>query len=129
MPLAYQLKMKLENEDLSSNIQKFKSKLQDNYISGTYRDVIDGDLYRSVEGLQDTDNISIQFNVDGIPLYKKGKYDIWPIQVTINELEPLERRKNIMMCGLWFGQKKPVMNEFLVPFTEELKKLQQEGIK
>lgn len=33
------------------------------------------------------------------------------------------------MCGLWFGQKKPVMDDFLVPFIDELKKLQEEGIK
>ncbi|GBN42842.1 hypothetical protein AVEN_5111-1 [Araneus ventricosus] len=33
------------------------------------------------------------------------------------------------MCALWFGSKKPVMNDFLIPFVEELKKLQKEGIK
>lgn len=127
MPLSNQLKVKFENEDLNNKIRIFKSKFEDN--SDSYRDIVDGDLYRSVVDLHNTDNLSIQFNVDGIPLYRKSKYDIWPIQVIINELEPSERKKNIMMCGLWFGIKKPNMNEFLVPFVEELKTLQGEGLK
>lgn len=83
--------MKLENEDLINNILTYKSKFQSN--CDTYRDTMDGDLYRSIDGLRDSSNLSIQFNVDGIPLYRKSKYDIWPIQVIINELEPLERKK------------------------------------
>lgn len=127
MPLLYQLKMKLENEDLMKNVTIFKSKFEDN--CGTYRDVMDGDSYRNIDGLRNSNNLSVQFNVDGIPLYRKSKYDIWPIQVIINELDPIERKRNIMMCGLWFGKKKPVMNEFLIPFVDELQLLQKEGLK
>ncbi|GBO19073.1 hypothetical protein AVEN_29304-1 [Araneus ventricosus] len=70
MPLSYQLKMKLENEDLINNILTYKSKFQSN--CDTYRDTMDGDLYRSIDGLRDSSNLSIQFNVDGIPLYRKS---------------------------------------------------------
>lgn len=45
MPLSYQLKSKLENEDRINETCAFKSKFQGN--CGASSGVIDGDLYRS----------------------------------------------------------------------------------
>jgi hypothetical protein len=36
--------------------------------------------------------------------------------------------KNMLLCGLWFSDKKPVMNTFLEPIIKQLKKLESEGI-
>ena len=53
---------------------------------------------------------------------------MWPIQVAINELPYLERRKNMMLTGLWYGKDKPKMNTFLKPFTDELIDLHEKGV-
>lgn len=86
-------------------------------------------LYRLTDGLCDSSTNLFDLMWMEYLFIEGVSYDIWSIQIIINELEPLERKKKVMMCGLWFGQKKPIMNEFLVPFVDELKKLQKEGLK
>ena len=71
-------------------------------------------------------DISLTWNTDGIPIFKSSNYAIWPLQASVNELHPHLRHKNILLLGLWFGQK-PNMNVFLVPFVEECSKLETEG--
>nr|XP_015918637.1 uncharacterized protein LOC107448063 [Parasteatoda tepidariorum] len=75
-----------------------------------------------------TSNLTLQYNVDGIPMYHKAKYNLWPIHCMINELPPSKRKENIMMCGLWFGSSKPVFKTYLKPFVEELKVLCEKGL-
>ena len=50
---------------------------------------------------------------------------IWPLYFIINELPYSHRykRENIILAGLWFGPKKPVVNLFLSVFRDSLKKL------
>ena len=73
-------------------------------------------------GLSSND-ISLTWNTDGVPVFKSSDYAIWPLQATINELPPHLRHKNIMLLGLWFGQKQN-MNVFLLPFVEECSRLE-----
>ena len=76
-------------------------------------------------GLSSND-MSLTWNTDGIPVFKSSDYAIWPLQASINELPPHLRHKNILLLGLWFG-KKPNMNVFLVPFVEECSRLETCG--
>ena len=55
-----------------------------------------------------------------------SNFSIWPLQAFVNELPPHLQGKNILLLGLWFGQK-PVMNTFLKPFVEECRKLKSIG--
>ena len=48
------------------------------------------------------------------------------MQASINELPPYLRAKNMLLLGLWFGEK-PHMNTFLKPFVMECSRLQNEG--
>ncbi|GBN35492.1 hypothetical protein AVEN_110229-1, partial [Araneus ventricosus] len=126
MPLKPQIKIKLEKENLNE-ANEYRKK-NSNGLGENYRDVMDGDLYRSIPAVNNFDNLSLQFNVDGIPIYRKSRYSIWPIQCVFNELPPV-KRKHIMMCGLWFGKEKPDINfNYFIPFVNELDSLIKSGI-
>ncbi|GBM98129.1 hypothetical protein AVEN_229771-1 [Araneus ventricosus] len=100
-----------------------------NGLGENYRDVMYDDLYRSVPAVNNFDNLSLQFNVDGIPMYRKSRYSIWPIQCAFNELPPVRRKQHIMMRGLWFGKEKPDINfNYFIPFVNELDSLIKSGI-
>lgn len=45
------------------------------------------------------------------------------------ELDPKERKNNICIPCIWFGEKKPNMTTLLTPFVDELQELEQNGIK
>ena len=48
---------------------------------------------------------------DGINIFEKSKYSLWPIFLSFNSLPLSERYKlsNILICGIWYGKKKPDM--------------------
>ncbi|GBN70636.1 hypothetical protein AVEN_91909-1 [Araneus ventricosus] len=98
MPLKPQLKLKFQYQNLMPNIKKYKRIFEE--PSSSYRDILDGEAYAKIKNLKYSDNISLQFNIDGIPMYGKSNYQIWPIQCMINELPPNERKDHILMCGL-----------------------------
>ena len=93
-------------------------------------DVYDGRIYRRLvkDGiLQSGNNFSFVFNTDGVPIFKSSKVSIWPIYLVINEL-PYKKRmatENMLLSGLWFGEKKPAMWSFLKPFYKSFVDLEQ----
>ena len=75
-------------------------------------------------------NISLTWNIDGLPLFKSSKFSLWPIYFVINEL-PYKlriRTENMIISGLWFGESKPNMNVFLQPIFTELIDLESSGV-
>ena len=96
--------------------------------SDSVSDVSDSLHYRNQELLQDVNNFSVTVNCDGIPVFKSSFCSLWPILITCNELEPVTRRKNVMVAGLWFGKSKPEMATFLQPFVEEMQSLCMTGM-
>ena len=80
-------------------------------------------LYRNDE-LGSHDRLSLQFNIDGLPLFKSSNDQFWPILGMIQE-DP-ERKPFII--ALWVGKSKPSnSNSFLERLVEELKSLENEG--
>ena len=93
-----------------------------------YEDIYDGSVYKELvdQGLlSNTNNISLTWNTDGVPLYNSSKLSIWPFYFVINELPYVHRFKkdNMILAGLWFGPTKPAANLFLTSFKECLQKL------
>ena len=126
IPLQKQIESLLGNAKLFSYLTNRNIEESLNLLVVT--DVITSDLYKELineQGLSSND-ISLMWNSDGIPVFKSSNYAIWPLQASVNELPPHLRHKNILLLGLWFGQK-PNMNVFLVPFVEECIKLETEG--
>ncbi|XP_077498938.1 uncharacterized protein LOC144110009 [Amblyomma americanum] len=75
------------------------------------------------------DDVSLTFNTDGVPLFESSSFGIWPLFAQINELPYKDRIKNILLAGLWFGPRKPVMNTFLLPFVKQINELSATGIR
>ena len=126
IPLQKQIESLLGNAKLFSYLTN--RNIEESLNSLVVTDVITSDLYKELineQGLSSND-ISLMWNSDGIPVFKSSNYAIWPLQASVNELPPPLRHKNILLLGLWFGQK-PNMNVFLVPFVEECIKLETEG--
>lgn len=104
-------------------------KHQDNY-----EDIYDGNLYKhymSTNGiLANINNISLTWNVDGLPIFSSSKFSIWPCYFIVNELPYRIRllKENCIIGGLWFGEEKPNMHVFLKPIVTELLELEKVGI-
>ena len=92
-------------------------------------DIYQGTLYRKyVENsgpLSSPDNISFTFNTDGAAVFKSSNVSVWPLFLVINELPYKLRMKkdNMILAGLWFGNKKPSMATYMKPFQESFDKL------
>ena len=93
-------------------------------------DVINGNVYKQLldNNIIGKNDLSIQWNVDGVSYFKSSNCSIWPIQMSVNELPYRLGKKNIILCGLWEGVNKPCMNLYLKPFVTELIELQNNGI-
>jgi len=56
------------------------------------QDIYDGEIYREkATFFSSRFNISFTLNYDGAPKFKSSNMQIWPIQLSINELPPLAR--------------------------------------
>lgn len=120
IPLEQQLRKLLEDESVRSKLIRG---------DGNQSDVCSGKVYKRLveKGVINDNDITLQWNTDGVQLFKSSKIQLWPIQVSVNELSYRERRENIMLCGIWYGQGKPNMNTYLQPFVEELNSLHSNG--
>lgn len=78
----------------------------------------------SVEDIPQT--ISININVDGLPIYKSSRKEFWPILFNIYELPA---RIKPMVIGIYYGYGKPSdVNKFLQPFVTETMSILQNGV-
>lgn len=70
-------------------------------------------------------SISLNFNVDGLPIFKSSKQTFWPILATIHEMPHIRP----IIIAIWCGFTKPTnLNEYLRPFVDELKDLMENGL-
>lgn len=71
------------------------------------------------------DNLKLQFNVDGIPLFKSSNLSLWPILCLVKNI-PL---KVPFVVGMFCGKEKPgSASEFLADFVTEACTLVKDGL-
>lgn len=92
-------------------------------------------IYNGITNLIDADNglhqllitcdvLSLQFNIDGLPLFKSSSCEFWPILCKIKELS-----SQVFIVGLYCGRKKPSsIDSFLKDFVLEMEQLACSGI-
>ncbi|XP_077512760.1 uncharacterized protein LOC144123921 [Amblyomma americanum] len=69
--------------------------------------------------------IPLSFNIDGLPLSKSSKMQLWPIQCLAHDCGD----ETPFLVGAFAGKSKPdSSNEFLRPFVSELRTLVSEGL-
>lgn len=73
--------------------------------------------------------ISIQINIDGLPLFKSTNGQFWPILGLVEHFENnVQSNKHPFMIGLYYGKSKPKdICEFLKPFVDEATSLIRSG--
>ena len=97
-------------------------------------DVWDGAALRPLREpgrfFSDINHIALGLSTDGVPIYKSSKVSIWPVYLSIFNLPPSVRMnsENIILCGLWVGPSKPLMNLLLEPISSYLLQLSSKGI-
>lgn len=120
--LTDQLREIFETTDAHRLYSKYRKK-QSKYA---VEDIYDGKMYKQI--MASDDLISINFNVDGAPIFESSNTSVYPVLCTVNELSPSEKKNHIMMSSIWFGNGKPKdMNAYLTPFVNEAKKLLKDG--
>lgn len=68
-------------------------------------------------------NLGLAVSSDGLDVYKKRSYDLWPVFLTFLNYPPHMRHKmeNIFLCALFPGPSGPTdMNVLFAPLVEEL---------
>ncbi|KAL1022541.1 hypothetical protein UPYG_G00029060 [Umbra pygmaea] len=82
-----------------------------------------------LEDLQSLQSVSVQINVDGLPLYKSSNAQFWPILGLIERYEVIVQQNKLpFLIGIYYGKKKPNSLQFLDPFVAKAQWLQREGI-
>ncbi|XP_065644387.1 uncharacterized protein LOC136075366 [Hydra vulgaris] len=72
--------------------------------------------------LSDISALSLNINVDGIPLFHSSNMQLWPILGYVNELP----KKQVFIIGLYTGKTKPTsVEEYLNDFILEMKSLSE----
>ena len=113
----------------------FDYQFERNSRPGVIEDIHDGELYRSHfeqenSLLHNKHNLLFTYNTDRVPLFKSSKFSLWPLYFAVNELPCQQRfqREKIILAGLWCGERKPLMLNFLKPFHTALSKLETDGV-
>jgi len=96
------MKEQLQQLLSSSVFHKLQRICDDNNLLS---DVTSRKVYQSIVENQVISNfdITLQWNVDGVNIFKSSKMSMCPIQVAINELPYRVRKDNILLVGLWYG--------------------------
>lgn len=69
--------------------------------------------------------ISLNFNIDGLPIYKSSKIEFWPILFNIAEMPKI----SAMVIGIFCGKAKTSdLETFFTPFVEELNEIMANGL-
>ena len=66
--------------------------------------------------------VDIQINVDGLPLYKSSRVNIWPI------LKKIDGYKQPLPVALFCGIGKPELEPFMTQLCQEIQWLKSQGI-
>jgi hypothetical protein len=74
--------------------------------------------------LQEHDRITLQFNIDGLPLFKSSSIQFWPI---LCRIEQAKVRKPFAVA-IFCGSSKPPVEDFLHDFVIELANLRENGL-
>ncbi|KAH9372629.1 hypothetical protein HPB48_018474 [Haemaphysalis longicornis] len=60
-------------------------------------------MYQALRQKLAKEDLTVTINSDGNPAFQSSKYSIWPVQLTLNELPPRLRHKNILLSTLCYG--------------------------
>ena len=131
--IKYQFKQLLKSKKLRTalfcNYQNRKRKdKNDSSISS----VTDSDLYRRLPLDENYCTVSVNANTDGAPIFNNSQTSMWPVQLRLNELSPMDNANNVILCGFLLVDCEPsakLLNLYLkTVLVENIKKLSSTGV-
>ncbi|KAG0418280.1 hypothetical protein HPB47_004984 [Ixodes persulcatus] len=129
LPLEQRLTSELAPEEVARSLKSSLQKLSDRCDPTAMGDIMGGAFYRRQrEELNLKMDVTITVNSDGSPLFISSKFSIWPVQMTMNELPPNLRCKNLTILMLWYGQSHPDMTLVLQAFAKQMDLLTKTGV-
>lgn len=82
-------------------------------------------LTKIFRNLNEATAITLNFNIDGLPLYNSSKVEFWPILFNLVEVP----QSSPMVVGIFCGTAKPSdIDSFLTPFVDEMNELMRNGL-
>ena len=100
--------------------------------TNTIEDMKDGRLHKQfVEKLNLSNGekyATYTFDSDGVKVFNRSEYQLWLVQLIVNEIPVDERLESPILLGVYFGDKKPDMNIFLEPIVNMMNKMSNIGI-
>lgn len=93
-------------------------------------DVHDGYICKKIDTENQHSIKTFVMNTDGARVFDSSTMSLWPVLLYQNFLPPRLRfiPENILVVALHYGESKPEMDDFLLPFIKELKQLQDSGL-
>lgn len=125
IPIEQQVKHSLKN-----NLQNVLDFLKQERKEGEICDFLDGEMFKSAQTKSSDTLLPLTLNLDGAKIFRSSATTLWPIQLIQNYLPPNKRfhSKNILLVGLYCGQKKPHIPTIMLPFAQDLDRLQKNRI-
>lgn len=69
--------------------------------------------------------ISLNFNIDGLPIFNCSRIEFWPILFNVFENPQLP----VMVAGIFSGKNKSIdVDSYLTPFVDEMNEIMSDGI-
>lgn len=102
--------------------------------SDVLRDVWDGSALRPLcapgRFFSNKNHLALSLSTDGVPLFKSSRLSLWPVYLVILNLPANIRMnsENVIMCSLWVGPTKPIINLLLDPVMKSLQQLSTVGV-
>lgn len=82
-------------------------------------------LQKALNDIPQSMTISLNINIDGLPIYKSSTKSFWPILFNIQEIPGIQP----LVIGIYYGGAKPKdAGQYLKPFIEELVELLEHGL-
>ena len=95
------------------------------FVTTKFHTISENCIRHYYHDINEPTTISVNVNIDGLPLYKNGTDQIWPILCNVNGNPALKP----MIIGIFHGKTKPKkVEDFLKPFVDELVPILQTGI-
>lgn len=125
IPIEQQVKHSLKN-----HLQEVLDFLKQQRNDGEICDFFDGTIFRSAQTKCSDILLPFTLNLDGAKIFSSSTATLWPIQLIQNYLPPNERfkSKNILLAGVYCGQKKPHIPTIMLPFAQDLDRLQKKRV-
>ena len=84
---------------------------------GIFEKVADGTVYRSK--WREDSYVTLVWHIDGAPIIKVRHLQMWLITGFLVEVNNFSM-KNVIVCGLWYSEKKPDFDLFQIHFVHQI---------